>query len=197
MRRLTARVGFVLALALVTASPAGAAIDDIVQVNKGTAYQWQGQQTAATNANYFGGYLAPTPATPATPVGECDKDLNSYCEVILFKVNNPITAAEQAAGVTKKTANVRISVDWTETPVIFANLENEPTDFDILAYASNDLGDKGDELDTSTQSNTINERVDFAVETFVGQPAAWVLLEVVYFSVPNENGYTGKLTFPS
>jgi hypothetical protein len=197
MRRLTTGIGLVLTLALGTASPAGAAIDDIVQVDKGTPYTWQGSQEPGTNANYFGGYLVTTPDTAATPVGECDKDLNSYCDVILFKLSNPITAAEQAAGVTKKTANVRIKVEWAETPAVFANAGREATDFDLLTFVSNDVGDQGDEFEVSTQGDTIDETVNFTVETTVEQPAVWVLAHVVYFSVPNANGYTGSVTWPN
>lgn len=178
-------------------SPASAAIDRIVEVTKPTAFTWEGEQQAGTNANYFGGYVVGTPDTPLTPVDRCDKSFNSYCEVILFKVTNPITAEEQAAGVTKKTAKVRISIDWAATPVVNENTGTEPTDFDLLAYASNDLGERGDEIGSSTQGDTINETAQFTLDTFVNQPSAWVLVRVVYFAVPNQNGYTGNLTFPN
>jgi hypothetical protein len=193
MTRFGTAVAFVLALALATASPASAAIDDIVSVTKGTPYTWDGDKTLATNENYFG----QAPATDLTPTDMCTKDLTTYCEVLLFKVNNPITATEQAAGVTKKTAKVRIAINWAGTPVIWDNAGTNETDFDLLTFASSELGEKGEEIVSSAQGDTTNETAQFTVQTTVSQPSVWVLVQVVYFQVPNADGYAGSLTFPN
>lgn len=193
MRRISTGIGFALALSLAFASPATAAADRTVEVTKGTPYSWDGDKTLATNENYFG----QAPPTDLTPTDTCTKDLTTYCEVLLFKVNNPITETEQAAGVIKKTAKVRIAINWAGTPVIWDNTGTNETDFDLLTFASSEQGELGDEIASSAQGDTTNETAQFTVQTTLSQPSVWVLVRVVYFQVPNADGYTGSLTFPN
>ena len=182
---------FALALAAMTVLVPGSvqadqAADFTGKVEAGKPYTWDG--TVATGANW--NYWSQVPAlAPVFPVGTCTRTPQTFCDQVLVEFSNPLTQAEIDAGKTfkTKTATLRISN--------YAPVPDPATDFDLIAFASDAAGTKGDELGRDGDlTDTANETVSFPVRTTIAQPSAYVLLQVVYFAVA-QTGYDGTATF--
>lgn len=185
-RKLVAIAGAALVTLPLLGGPAQAAPDRTQTVAAGAISEWTGStQAGKTNYNYWG--VAPQ-ASGVLPVETCTKDAQSYCEQILVKFDNPLSAAEIAAGKKSKVRNATVTIDG------FA-VQGPVNDFDLLAYESDAAGTKGARLASDGDlTNTTQEQVSFSVETTPTESSVYVLIHVVYYQVIS-SGYHGKVDF--
>jgi hypothetical protein len=174
---------------LLLPTTAHAETPDVTQkVEAGTTYNWTGSTATGLNVNYHGQFDGVHPAASGT----CSDDRDTYCDTILLELNNPLTDAEIAAGKTSKKKNVTI------TTTGYGPVPDPVTDFDLGVFASDAQGTKGDQLGSSGvwgyDDGDGTETVTASITTTVAEPSKFVLVEVVYFLVPNSS-YSGSARF--
>ena len=180
--------GLVLLITALVAAPASAAPDRTLSITAGQGAGWQGA-TAQGVTNYY--YWDPVGAGNAGPLAHhvCNKEMTTYCEQIVLELRNPLTAAEQAAGVRDKSEPVTI---WLDT---FSPASGPVNDFDLLVYESDAGGTRGPLIKFDGDLfNTTKELVTFYVATDAATPSRFVLIDVVYYQVVN-GSYRGHVNF--
>ena len=179
MRRLVASTALSLATVVAFAAPASAAPDKSGTAAPGAPFTWSG--TAATGLNV--GYFLIDPV--------CSHQPQQYCETVLVEFKLPVTNLPPP-GPTPQT----VQVDGTGRASIGSYAPFPLSDFDLVAFASDAAGTKGEELDQSGEAAGDPEQVEVTVSstatvnpdgTVVRNESTWVLLEVVYFAVPQSN----------
>ena len=162
--------------------------DFTAKVDAGATHTWQGSTAMGLNVNYHGMFNGVHP----TAAGTCSDDRDSYCDTILVELSNPLTQAEIDAGKTSKKKNVTI------TTTGYGPVPDPVTDFDLEVYASDAQGTKGDSLGESGvwgyDDGDGTETVTTQITTTLTEPSKFVLVEVVFFIVPNSS-YTGSVKF--
>jgi hypothetical protein len=181
-------VGLVLLVSALAAVPASAAPDRSLSIDAGQRTDWQGAAAQGVT-NYY--YWNPGGAGNVGPLAHhvCNKEKTTYCEQILLELRNPLTPAEQAAGVNYKEEPVTVWLDSFDTAGGPVN------DFDLLVYQSDATGTRGPLIKSDGDSfNSTKELVTFDVATDASSPSQFVLIDVVYYQVVN-GGYKGHVTF--
>ena len=181
-------LGLVLLVTAVVAAPASAAPDRSLSMSAGERTDWQGASATAVT-NYY--YWEPFGAGNVGPLTShvCNKERTTYCEQIVLELKNPVTAAEQAAGVTSKLESVTI---WLDS---FSTANGPVNDFDLLVYESDANGTRGQLIQSDGDTfNTTKELVTFDVTTDAARPSEFVLIDVVYYQVVS-GSYKGHVTF--
>jgi hypothetical protein len=182
MRRLVASTALALATVVAFAAPASAAPDKSGTAAPGAPFKWSG--TAATGLNV--GYFLIDPV--------CSHQPHQYCETVLVEFNLPVTNLPPP-GPTPQT----VQADGTGKASIGSYAPFPLSDFDLVAFASDAAGTKGEELDTSGEPAGDPEEVAVPITStatvnpdgsVVRNESTWVLLEVVYFAVP-QSSYQG------
>ena len=161
--------------------------DVTAKVDAGQTYTWTGSTATGLNVNYHGQFDGVHPAASGT----CSDDRDTYCDTILLEFSNPLTQAEIDAGKTSKKKNATITIKD------FAPVPDPVTDFDLILFASDASGTKGEELGQSAAwgyDDGDSESVTTQVTTTLAQPSKFVLVEVVYFIVAS-SGYNGTAAF--
>ncbi|HEV3474101.1 MAG TPA: hypothetical protein VG602_01890 [Actinomycetota bacterium] len=179
MRRLVASTALALATVVAFAAPASAAPDKTGTAAPGAPFKWAGTQATGLNVGYF----------LIDPV--CSHQPQQYCETVLVEFNLPVTNLPPP-GATPQT----VTADGTGKVGIGSYAPFPLSDFDLVAFASDATGTKGEELDSSGEPAGDPEQVEIPVSstatvnpdgTVVRNESTWVLLEVVYFAVPQSN----------
>jgi hypothetical protein len=179
MRRLVASTALALATVVAFAAPASAAPDKTGTAAPGAPFKWAGTQATGLNVGYF----------LIDPV--CSHQPHQYCETVLVEFNLPVTDLP-APGATPQT----VQVDGTGRVTIGNYAPFPLSDFDLVAFASDAAGTKGEELDSSGELAGDPEEVAVPITStatvnpdgsVVRNESTWVLLEVVYFAVPQSN----------
>jgi hypothetical protein len=179
MRRLAGSTALAFAALVALAAPASAAADKTGTAAPGAPFKWSG--TAATGLNV--GYFLIDPV--------CSHQPQQYCETVLVEFNLPVTNLPPP-GPTPQT----VQADGTGKASIGNYAPFPLSDFDLVAFASDASGTKGEELDSSGELAGDPEQVEVPVSstatvnpdgTVVRNESTWVLLEVVYFAVPQSN----------
>ena len=166
-------------VALVPASAASAAVDRTVEVAAGKSETWAGTKMPGTNLNYFN---VTTTGDTVLKTGTCTKDPQTYCDLTLVALSNPVPA-DDADGKLRRTATFTIS-----------DYAGPAADVDMELYASDETGARGDSLGGSTEFTTETEQASVAVTTTLEEPTKYVLVQVIYFVQPG-TGYTGDVKF--
>ncbi len=179
----------VLSMVIAVVSAGGAqAADKTFKVNSGQRLDWQGQSAQGVS-NYY--YWDPVGAGNTGPFTHttCNKERTTYCEQVLVELANPLTAAEIESGVESKIHAVTVWLD------AFSQPRGPVNDFDLLVYASDAAGTRGELLDSDGNlQNTTVELVSFDVVTTPTEPSKFILIDVVYYQVVN-GSFRGHITF--
>jgi hypothetical protein len=162
-------------------------VDKQATVKATETYNWDGSVASGLNQYYWD----PVGLGPVGPLTDhtCTKQVETYCDVILFEFSNPLTPQEIAAGKKSKTKGVTITADT------FSPTDGPVTDFDLLAYESDPGATVGALLDSDGNlQNTTQEQLTFSIVTTPTEPSKWVVLHVVYYQVVNGT-YKGHAKF--
>ena len=166
-----------LGMVLVSVAAASAAPDRTIEMTPGTLKTWAGTDAPGANVAYWG-----DPVTGSNATRACGKNVQDYCDYVLLAFTNPVPDTDADGRVTR---SATITVD--------AN--NDVSDFDLVAYASDAAGTRGTELvrDARFIYAATTETVTVSVQTTRTQPTVYVLAEIVYFTAAQ--GYAGSVSF--
>jgi hypothetical protein len=138
----------------------------------GATQNWSGTQATGLNVNYFniteghgGAWAEP---------GTCGKDVQNYCDTTLVRLTNPVPEEHPTGTLTRR---VTVTIDEWSPPA-------PGTDYDLLAFASDEEGNEGAELARDAGFND-TETISFTLRTTRENPVAYALVRVVYFWAPN------------
>ena len=180
-------LAFTVILVLVPGTAHAEEPDITQKVEAGTTFNWDGSTAVGLNVNYWALLEGVHPTSPGT----CSDDTNSYCDTVLFEFSNPLTQEEIDAGKTFKNKTATVTVNE------FGPVPDPVTDFDMIAFESDEQGTKGSSLGQSSDfgpDQAGDESISFPVRTTVAQPSKFVLVEIVYFAVVGSN-YKGIAAF--
>lgn len=184
MRRSMIFVTAALCAVLLIPGAATAAPDSTHELAPGDSLTLTGDYPAGVNFCYFGRPFVGGGDCPVFAPAQCTKDPQQYCDVVLLKFTNPVPA-DDPDGKLKRTAR-------------FALDTGDYSDYDILAYASDENGTRGAELAHSYNSppplgSSSDENMTVNINTTTDAPSVWVLLEVVHW-LPLD-AHTTQITF--
>jgi hypothetical protein len=138
----------------------------------GPAKTWQGTATQGFNMSFFDSHLA----------NSCGTAINDYCDDTLVHFTS--------------------AVPYDDSNLNFEIGGFEHSDFDMRVYASDATGKVGDLLTTGDGdgSGPLNPAISSGpgeVETAstFAEPDSYFLVRVVYFLVPGDEVYSGKLSW--
>lgn len=168
-----------LAIGATFQTTAHAALDRTATLYTGTSYQWTGDAGLGSNVLYWDS------TGTGTGAGVCSKDIESFCETTLIEYVNPVPDTDVDGRLARTS---KIQIDW---PLLVS-------DYDLNVYRSNLNGDRLERVGGSSKSildadEHAPEQFGVTVRTTRSQPAAYFLIEVVYFAAVG--GYTGSVTF--
>lgn len=168
------------AIGAAAASPALAAPARTLTLEPSGTKTWDGTMATGLNANYFNLFGNSTVSKPAT----CDTSVQYYCDTTLLKVTSPVPEGD---------LDGRVVTTVTVTISNYRPVPDPATDYDLLAFDSDEAGTRKDEFARDgDMTDTANERVSFTVTTTTEQPTAYALLDVVYFAAVSTQ-YTGTV----
>lgn len=174
-------VSMVLLLALIPGSAALAEPDETVTMEVGDTHEFSASLPAGFNINYFP--WAP-PLEPVMPIATCSKNPHYYCDTLLVKFNNPMTAEEIESGLTFKREIARVEVGDYPFPA---------ADFDMRAFESDEAGTQGSMIGESGNAAGEAEFMALSLRSTPEQGEHWVLIEVAYWA--GIGGYSGTIRF--
>lgn len=174
-------ISVVLLLALIPASGVLAEPDETLTMEVGDTHEFSASLPAGTNINYFPWV---EPAEPVLPIASCSKNPHYYCDTLLIKFVNPMTAEEIEAGLTFKRRTALVQVGEYPFPA---------ADFDLRAFESDETGAKGTMIGESGNAPGEAETMSLALRSTPEQGEHWVLIEVGYWA--GIGGYSGTVRF--
>ena len=187
----------VMAALIVAALPFTSALGapPTYNLSPGGSATWEGPASPGVNTNYHDNHgtgvaQVDNEVRKVQPVGKCSTDATTYCDTRLVVISNPVPETDADGKLTKSAA---------------FTVRNAKGDVDLMIYASDASGARGDLVGSSTGPNTTNTSLDENVSVSVittrptvakpTQPEVstrYYLVDVVYYAAA---GYTGGVTF--